>query len=174
MVLGKIQDQKQKCNLEWPNIIYALQLQIEIWKMMADGHTHARYHMLVLFLIFSGTNSLVYKILPSSRYSCQTQPCLTLSQFAFGVSSYLQSNTTLIFQPGNHILDVTLRVESVLTLQLSSILPHSTTIVCEHSRLNLVNISSIYVGKLTFVGCSGRGESIGHLLIEDTMFFGQN
>ena len=143
---------------------------------MVDGHTHARYHMLVLFLICSGTgNSLVYQILPSnsSRYSCQTQPCLTLSQFAFGVSSYLQCNTTLIFQPGNHILDVTLRVESVLVLQLSSILPHNTTIVCEHSRLNLVNISSVYVGKLNFVGCSGRGESIGHILIEDTVFLGQ-
>ena len=143
---------------------------------MADSHINTHYYMLVLLLIYCGTHSLVYQVLPSSQYSCQTQPCLTLSQFASDISSYLQSNTTLtlIFQPGNHILNVTLRVESALSLQLSSILTlNASSVVCVQSRLELFNVTSVYVAKLKFIGCSVRSELIDHFLIEDAMFFGQ-
>ena len=133
--------------------------------------------MLVLFLICSSTNGLMYQILPSSHYPCQEQPCLTLSQFASDANiRCLLPNTTLtlIFQPGNHILGVTLRIESVLALQLSSVQPLNTTIACVQSQFELLNIDSLYIGKLNFLGCSIRCELIGFVQVEVAMFFGQN
>ena len=141
---------------------------------MADSHVPI-FFMLALFLTYSGTDCLVYNILLSPSDPCPTQPCLTLSQFASDTSSYLQSNTTLIFQPGNHSLGSKLRVGGILSLQfLKSILPLSANIICENSSFDLYNITFIHISRLQFIGCSGnRGESIGQLSIKDTNFLGQ-
>ena len=140
---------------------------------MANSNISTKYYMLVLFVICSSTNSLIYQISPSSDYPCQAQPCLILSQFASDISTYLLPNTTLalIFQPGNHVLDVTLRIENILSLQLSSV---NTTIVCVQTQIELFNISSVYISKLSLFGCSVRGETISNLFVEDAMFFGRN
>lgn len=149
-----------------------------IWAGMANSILDSKY-VLVLFIIYQGStnNGQVYQISSvESLYPCQVQPCLTLSQFASDVSRYFLSNATLtlILQPGQHVLDVTLRVENELSLNLSSILTQNTTITCENSQLELVNLSSVYIRNLIFVGCSVKSELINYFLVEDAMFFGQN
>ena len=140
---------------------------------MSNSNIITKYYVLVLFAICSSTSNPIYQISPSSDCA---QPCLTLSQFASDVSRHLLSNTTLtlIFQPGNHVLDVTFRIESVHSLQFSSIKPLNITIVCVQSQIELFNVSSVYIGKLKLLGCSVRVELISDLFVEDTIFFGQN
>ena len=113
---------------------------------MADSHTPGPISFMVtLFLMYSGTDCLLYHILPSLSDPCPTQPCLTLSRFASDTSSYHQSNTTLVFQPGNHSLASKLRLGGILSLQLlKSIFPQSANIICEHSGLDLYYYRCLY------------------------------
>ena len=144
---------------------------------MADSHASIPTFMLALFLMCSSTDCIIYSnnIFPSPSDPCPMHPCLTLSRFASDTSSYLQSNTILIFQPGNHKLGFKLRVGGALSLQLlKSVLPLSANIICEHSSLDLYNITSVHISRLEFIGCGGnRGESIGQLSIKDTRFLGK-
>ena len=129
---------------------------------------------LCLLVIISDTDCLVYHILSSLLDSCPTQPCLTLPQFTSDTSSHLHTNTTLLFQPGIHILDSNLTTETVLSLQLlKAFLPLNATIVCRYSTLYMYNITSVHISNLAFVGCSVKGDSIAHFDIEDTFFSGQ-
>ena len=154
--------------------IFTLQsLQASIRMAGHDSHAPTTF-MMVLLLMYSG-DCLVYRILPSPSDPCPTQPCLTLSQFASDTSSYLKSNTTLIFQPGNHNLGSKLAVGGVVSLQLlKSTLPLGVRIICVQSlSLDLYNITSVHISRLEFIGCSSKGESIGQLSIKDTSFLGQ-
>ena len=138
--------------------------------------------VLILFSVNHDTisTSIVYHVLPSLSDPCPTQiqPCLTLSQFASNINNYLHPSTTLIFSPGNHSFDAIVKIEAIVSLQLTesnTVHPLHTSIVCEHSSsIDLYSMSFVCIRGLMFVGCSSfRGELIGQLLIEGTKFLGQ-
>ena len=144
------------------------------FKLSMFYHCAAVLLMLVMFMECSG---IEYHITPSPSDPCPAQSCVTFSQFAANTSSYLHSNTKLIFLPGNHSLDSELRIDSVISLiYLNSNFHQIVRINCgKLSRLDLCNITTVHISRLEFIGCGGnRVESISHLLIEDTSFQGQD
>ena len=62
----------------------------------------------------------VYHIIPSPDHHCPVEPCLTLSSFAANASLYLDNNTSLIFQPGNHVISSKLNVTGVVNFSMIS------------------------------------------------------
>ena len=133
-------------------------------------------YVLVLFLMNHDAHSTTYHVLPSSdRCPTHMQPCLTLSQFGSNTSSYLQSNTTLVFQSGSHSLDKNVSVKGIVSFHLLNFNTQNASIICDDSSLDLYNITSVHISRLKFIGCNGlRGESIYRLLIEDTTFLNDN
>ena len=76
-----------------------------------------------LFLIHLWTGFVccaVYHIIPSPDHHCPVESCLTLSSFAANVSHYLDSNISLIFQPGNHTVHSELNVTNVSGFSMTS------------------------------------------------------
>ena len=100
----------------------------------------------------------VYHIVPSSDYHCPAEPCLTLSSFAANASLYLDNNTSLIFQPGSHILHSKLNVSRVNDFSMTSVSDHSRAdITCVENSTNpgftFYAVKHIYVRNLKFFEC---------------------
>ena len=80
-----------------------------------------------------------YHITPSPDILCLQNPCLTLSQFAANTSSYTgqETNVSLIFFSGNHILDSALSLSFVNNISMTSQGKEPTLIQCisEHEKL---------------------------------------
>lgn len=131
---------------------------------------------LVYLLVCSTTDCQVYNyIKPSSSDSCSAQPCLTLSQLAVETSSYLHSETVLIFQRGKHSLNATLSIGNIVMLQFqTSVLPQRVKIMCEYfSRFDLYNITTVRIRSLEFIGCGGNNiKFVVHFLVENVSFLG--
>ena len=67
----------------------------------------------------------VYFVTPTqpTDTSCSTCPhnsthCATLSEYAKQTNSYFTSNTTMVFLPGNHILDMNITVANISRLSM--------------------------------------------------------
>ena len=132
---------------------------------------------LASFLLVSDTDCWVYQISPTPSYPYPAQSCLTLPQFTANTSSYLHSNTVLVFLPGKHDIDSKLSIHDIASLHmLQSSNTMSAKIFCQQmSSIDLYNTTTVYISRLEFIGCGGnRVESIGHLLIEDTSFHGHD
>lgn len=74
-----------------------------------------------------------YHIIQSPNH-CPVDACLTLSSFVVDANLYVDSNTSLIFHPGNHMMDSELNVTNVENFSMIS---YSTSagIICDHSSL---------------------------------------
>lgn len=136
------------------------------------------FKLLLLLLVCSGIDCEVYYITPISNTPCPVQTCLTLSQFAAHTTSYLSSNTTLIFLPGNHSLNFKCPISNVSNVVLTSTLPLSAVITCEHhnnsARFVFDAVSTINISGLIFIGCGGNKiRSTLELLVESCVFIGQ-
>ena len=123
----------------------------------------------------------VYHIVTSSSDLCPVQPCLTLSQFAANYSNTsnhsdnLNSNTTTLkFQPGNHTLQVKLKLSNVSSLFMLS--NSSATVTCKLStHIYLWYISHVRIENLQFIGCGNNSvKSVGHFVLKDTTFKGDD
>ena len=92
------------------------------------------YSSFSLFLIHLWIGSIscaVYHIVQSLDHHCPVEPCLTLSSFVATASLYLDNNTSLIFQPGNHIIRSKFNVTGVVNFSMIS--DQSTAgITCEN------------------------------------------
>ena len=103
--------------------------------------------------------------------------CLDLSTIAANTGIYLNSNTTLIFQQGNHHLDDEFSVSSgeellVLSSNQSS---ESASIFCRgNGRLKFSNISQLRMRSLKFIGCSITIQLVDQFNLEDSTFDGGN
>ena len=60
-------------------------------------------------------------IIPSANASCPAHPCITLNEYAKDIEEYLMDNTTIIFLPGNHRLDIVLHLQNVSNVTLTAI-----------------------------------------------------
>ena len=132
------------------------------------------------FLLLSSisfTIGIEYYITSSTSGRCLVEPCLTLAQFANNTSKYLDSNTTLIFKPGNHTLNSQLTISSVANI---SFIPYSISVTADINvacgslgRLDIYNVSFVSILGIKFVGCVGnRIISVRHLSIENSSFLG--
>ena len=117
-------------------------------------------------------------ITPSSGSQYLTEPCLTLSQFAQNSSSWLSSNTTLIFLEGNHILNTELFISNISNFSmLTNSISEGTHVVICQGQVNFVfdHISELRINGLKFMGCgSNKFSSVSNSTIENSTFQGQN
>ena len=66
------------------------------------------------------TNANKAFVRPSENISCSSQPCLTLNEYAREADQYFVDNTTFMFLPGIHQLDIQLNLVSVSDIVLLS------------------------------------------------------
>ena len=142
------------------------------------------YYILVFFLTYSCTDGLTCHIIPSSNSQCPNsmQPCLIISQLVLDASTYFQPNfsTILFFEPGAHYFNSTALIigglSSVYFMKSNVNVPSddmSSSIICDYSNFYLYNITFVHIRGIDLIGCDINSESIGHISIEDTKFFGQ-
>ena len=131
---------------------------------------------IAVFLLCSlkQTNSKVYHITTNSMDLCTVQPCLTLSQFAANSSHYLHTNTTLVFFPGTHYLNVKLTISNQNSLIVNS---ENTTaqIVCTDKSYNFHfrQLQYIHITNVEFIGCRGnRIENVEEFVVYTALFRG--
>ena len=104
-------------------------------------HTMVQYTLFLVAALLINTLSYcsaenVYCVKPAVT-SCSSCPqnsthCNTLSEYAQEAEMYLTSNTTLVFLPGDHILQTNITVANVtrLTMRGESSSSDGATIVC--------------------------------------------
>ena len=130
-----------------------------------------------LCLELSGDCAEVVYISPTSC-PVPSNPCLSLNGLAAN-TSWLnhESNTTLIFSPGIHLLSIELSISSINNLSLfpQSLKESQSTIVCQqNASFNYYNITHVLIRGLKFVGCESSVESVEEFVIETSTFHGQN
>ena len=103
----------------------------------------------------------VYCVAPTAT-SCLSCPqnstnCTTLSEYAQEVELYFTSNTTMVFLPGDHTLDMNITVANVdrLTLCGESSSGNRATVVCSGSvGLSFTGMVEFKIDSLAFTSCS--------------------
>ena len=114
--------------------------------------------MLYIFLfIISLLNLATAKVLyitPSTSDLCTTQ-CLTISELAANTSSYISSNTTLVFTAGTHHLTADLTVSDVNNVSITSNGSHAAIVYMIHSYINLNHSQFIHISNIDFFGYGG-------------------
>ena len=111
----------------------------------------------------------VYCVTPTDT-SCSSCPhnsthCATLSEYAQEAKLYFASNTTMMFVPGDHVLDTNITVASVarLTMHGESSSGNTATIVCSGSvGLSFTSMVELKIDSLAFTSC-GRKYVDNHL-----------
>ena len=103
----------------------------------------------------------VYCVTPTAT-SCScphSNHCATLSEYAQKTELYFTSNTTMVFLPGNHVLDTNITVTNVarLTMCGESSSGNRATVVCSGSvGLSFTSIVDFKIDFLTFASCSRK------------------
>ena len=132
--------------------------------------------VIIISSSFEFGGSELFYIAPSS---CRVKPCLTLSQFAAN-TSWLQSNTSLIFLRGNHSLNLEVTISDIYNFSMFSNLALAgfqvdTQVICQqNANFKFDNISYLWIKGLRFVGCgNNRVLSVNKLIVEGCTFHGQ-
>ena len=114
--------------------------------------------VLLLAIIQACSGRSVYYITPSPNTSCPKEPCLTFSEYYHNVSDYFNHNTSLVFSPGNHILDHNITLENMGNLTLHGNYNAASRIICVYPvYVRFRNISSVEVNSLAFLSCGIYG-----------------
>ena len=133
---------------------------------------------LLLFLLSYAdfTYSKVHYITPSLDSPCSqyASSCLTLSQFAAN-SSDNETDVSLLFLPGYHILDRELLLAHGHNFSMSKYAKDNETVFVKcNSQLGRFDISEttyVSIKSLTFIGCGGnRVSQVTRLIIADSTF----
>ena len=117
-------------------------------------------------------NAIEYIITSNPNASCNN--CLTLSQFAANSTDYLSKTTTLVLQPGNFTLELTLKVSDVEAFSIQQNSSLNDGVVCNHSgKLLFTNVQAISISNLSFKGCfDNKAVHVKHLTLSNTRFVG--
>ena len=109
-------------------------------------------------LKFSCTSETIFiKTNNSSDHQCPAQPCLTLQEFASHY--YVESNTTLKFLPGKHVLLFTTRISiyivNVDNVTLTGVSDQQSSLIHCVSEFSVivVNVQNLTISKLIFFDC---------------------
>ena len=113
------------------------------------------FSLFLVHLWIGFVSCAMYHIVPSPSHHCPVESCLTLSSFAANASLYLDNNTSLIFQPGNHIMRSTLNVTGVVEFFMISDQSRAG-ITCENdSKAEFIfkGVNHVNVNNLKFYEC---------------------
>ena len=132
----------------------------------------------VLFNILNKHSSVLceeYYIAPTENCSTSEAPCLSLSELANNLSSYVGTNTTLVFLEENHMLDVPFFVSDVAWFSMISNGTSVSSITCSaNANFTFLNVNRVYIRGLTFTACGGnKVDSVYELAIEHSNLYGQ-
>ena len=104
----------------------------------------------------------VYCVTPTAT-PCSSCPhnnhCATLSEYTQEAELYFTSNTTIVFLPGDHVLDTNITVTNVdrLAMRGESSSGYRATIVCSGSvGINFTNIAEFKIDSLAFTSCNRK------------------
>ena len=116
----------------------------------------------------------------SSNTTCPEEgvPCYTLSQYASKPNDYFASNTSLILLPGNHSLDLELRINNITFLSVSVANETSLTdtmVTCSSAgKFWFGSVEDVHVRDLVFSGCVNNIiTSVIEFTLEDCTLLGQ-
>ena len=117
--------------------------------------------LLIITLSYCSAEN-VYCVTPTAT-SCSSCPhkihCATISEYAQEAEVYFTSNTTMVFLPGDHTLDMNITVANVtrLTMRGESSSDNRATIVCSESvGLNFTNMTEFKIYSLAFTSCNRK------------------
>ena len=119
---------------------------------------YSSFSLLLAHLWVGFISCAVYHIIPSPDHHCPVESCHTLSSIAANASQYLNSNTSLIFQPGNHTVYSELNITNVAEFSMTSYSAKqpSVGITCGSSLLSIFifeAVDLVYISKLKLFGC---------------------
>lgn len=113
-------------------------------------------------LAFGCAQSVLY-VTPNASTPCAGEPCRSFSEYAENVDSFLESNSTLLFLPGEYVLTVNFLVfedvcPNCTVLEMIATQPEaSTTIRCEGSiRFYFAGLLYLHLRGLHFSLCGYR------------------
>ena len=102
----------------------------------------------------------VYCVTPTqpTGTSCSPCPhnskCATLSEYAQAAKSFFTSNTTMVFLPGDHTLDMNITVANIPSLTMWGESSSVATVVCNGSvGLSFTCMVDFKIHSLTFTSC---------------------
>ena len=140
-----------------------------------DEYSMTKSDLLTLLLVLWSLNlaaSEVYYITTTPMDPSCAGQCLTLSQYAKNLND-LYPNTTIIFLPGIHYLNIALTISNVDNFAMRS--ENSTVyIVCEnYSNIYFNHSHNIEITNLEFIGCGGNQvKHVVEFIVRDTKFEG--
>ena len=127
--------------------------------------------LLIFLTCCNVVTSEVHYITPS-RCPEETS-CLTLTLLAESTTNYLDSDTTLIFLQGDHILKSELSVKNISKISITSI-NHSSrvTIKCEYyGRMTFDSVGDIYITNMDYIKCRGHQiRLVDQFILKDCIF----
>ena len=137
----------------------------------------------LLCLNFSQGEIVYISPSPSSYVNIRSKLCFSLDELATN-TSWLESDTTLIFLPGTHTLSIELSIINVSSLSLlklvesTSLLEKSSlksVVTCQlNASFYFYNVIYISISGLELVGCRLHAVLIKQLLIKSVTFQGKN
>ena len=137
------------------------------------GLTYLSTIILVASLLNSATDKVLY-ITPSTSDLCTTQ-CLTISELAANTSSYISSNTTLVFTAGTHHLTADLTVSDVNNVSITSNGSHTMIVCLNHSYIKLIHSQFIHVSNMDFFGYGSINvRNVEEFVLQNVVFDGQD
>ena len=127
-------------------------------------HIMAQYTFVAALLISILSYCSAEKVycVTSTATSCSSCPynsthCTTLSEYAREAELYFTSNTTMVFLPGDHALDINITVANVAGLTMCGELSsgNRVTVVCDGSvGLSFSSMVDFKIDSLAFTSCS--------------------
>ena len=134
--------------------------------------------LLMAYAAVSTYSKVDYYITPSPDVSCPRNPCLTLTQFAANSSNCngTETSISLVFLPGNHILDRELTVCGADKFSMGSQNNASGVLIeCTNQSAKFAVNETAFasIKGLHFIGCGGNTvTTVKVLVVEDTIFQG--
>ena len=119
----------------------------------------------------------LYCVIPSYDAPCHCQDsCLTLSEISTNTTYYLDSNTSLILQPGDHTLDSNLTVSNISVFKLYSEGSLTTRITCnQFASFYFFEVSTIEITGLEFVACTRSSVTRSdNFALQDSILISEN
>ena len=129
---------------------------------------------LIVICLLNQATSEVYYIKANSTDHCIVQPYLTLYQFVINSSHYLHSNTTLVFLPGTHYLQVNLTVSNVESFVMKSENTPAQVYCIRNANIVFNLLWHVHIDSLRFIGCGGNQVTdVQEFVVCGTIFKGQ-
>ena len=115
-----------------------------------------------VFTVFNAKSKITY-VRPNSEYnaSCPSQPCLTFNEYAEAMEQYTVDNTTFIFLPGYHHLNLSLRIENTSGLEFHADDNATQVLFDPLANITWADCDTLKINNLVFV-LSGNFDTQTH------------